>query len=82
MKLLQHDGRGALRETVVPETYYVHVQGVPATSFHVVHNLGRHPATTFVDSAGREWLGEATHLSVNELIYEIDYAMSGELTCR
>lgn len=46
---------------------YVHVQNTPATIWVVVHNLGKHPSVSVVDSAGTAWIAEVSYTDVNTL---------------
>lgn len=49
------------------ETTYVHEQGAPSAQWLIVHNLGRYPAVTTVDSAGAEQDGEVIYGSADQL---------------
>lgn len=46
---------------------YVHAQAVPSASWVVVHNLGKYPSVSVVDSAGNEWIGDVHYDSANSL---------------
>lgn len=61
--------------------YYVHEQGVPASTWTVVHGLSRFPAITVIDSAGEEVDGEFVHLSTSVAELRFTAAFSGRAVC-
>lgn len=57
---------------------YTHVQGVPASTWTIAHNLGYRPGGVLVfDSLDREVLGEVTHLDANTLTVTFTAGFSG-----
>ncbi len=60
---------------------YTHTQGTSATTWSVLHNLGKYPSVTIVDSSGNEIVGEVKHNSVNDLTVTFSTAISGKVYC-
>jgi hypothetical protein len=56
---------------------YHHVQGIPAASWVITHNLGWLPNVTVQDSGGSTVEGEITYTSVNALTITFTGAFSG-----
>lgn len=59
------------------DAYYTHSQGVAATTWTVVHNLGKFPAVTVVDSAGTTVEGTVDHIDINTLTINFAVPFSG-----
>lgn len=57
---------------------YHHIQGAPAETWYIVHNLGIYPRVTVIDSAGSVVEGDVTYLSPNELTIDFSAAFAGE----
>jgi hypothetical protein len=60
---------------------YVHNQSQAATTWDVVHNLGKYPTVDIVDSAGTVWLAAVEHVDINTLTVRLEYSMSGKAFC-
>lgn len=60
--------------------HYLHVQGTPASSWPITHNLGWEPNVTVIDSANDEVFGTVNHVSVNSLTVTFSGAFSGRAT--
>jgi hypothetical protein len=63
---------------------YVHEQLTPATSWTVVHNLGKRPAIQVWDSSGRMVEGDVVFDAsnpVNRLTITFSAAFSGKAVC-
>ena len=58
--------------------YYRHIQGTPATTWHITHTLGRYCAVTVVDSAGTVVEGDVSYLSPSEVTIDFSAAFAGE----
>jgi hypothetical protein len=56
---------------------YTHVQAVPATVWSVIHNLGRHPSVTVVDSGGTVGWCEVLYNDANSLTITVAAAFAG-----
>lgn len=56
---------------------YTHLQSVPATVWHVVHNLGLYPQVTVIDSANSVVIGDIDYLDINTLQVSFSAAFSG-----
>lgn len=50
-----------------PGAYFLHTQTGPASSWHVVHNLGRIPQVTLLGVNGFEFEADVQHNSLNDL---------------
>lgn len=54
---------------------------ISATSVHVVHNLGKYPSVTVIDSANDECEGDVVHNSINDFTVTFSAAFSGKVFC-
>lgn len=63
------------------DKHYTHDQMTASDTWTVVHNLGKFPAVSVVDSAGSEVEGLISHVSNNSLILEFSAAFSGKAYC-
>lgn len=63
------------------DKHYVHDQTLALDEWHVVHNLGKFPSVTVMDSAGTEVEGQVTHNSINDCTLNFTAPFSGEATC-
>lgn len=57
---------------------HIHTQTLASSEWLVVHNLGKHPSVSIVDSAEEEVIGEVQHTDVNSLIIRFSAAFSGK----
>jgi hypothetical protein len=57
---------------------YTHVQGSPATTWSITHNLNKYPAVSVVDSTDRVVDGEVQYLSLNTLQLLFTAGFSGK----
>lgn len=67
--------------TVAPggaDAHYRHVQSTPASTWTVVHNLGKRPAVSVVDSSGRVVIGDVIYDSDDQVRLLFSAAFSGE----
>lgn len=53
-------------------------QNTAATIWYVVHNLGRHPSVTIVDSTGREVYGDVNYIDANNITIGFNTAFGGK----
>jgi hypothetical protein len=60
-----------------PSVAYHHVQGVVASSWTIVHNLGFYPNVTVQDSTGTIVEGEITYTNPKQLTVSFQSAFSG-----
>lgn len=60
-----------------PETTYIFQQSVPSATWDIVHNLGKFPSVSVVDSAGSIVVGSVTYVSNNELTINFSAGFSG-----
>ncbi len=58
--------------------YYVHYQMVPSAEWDVVHNLGKKPSVTIVDSADNIVVGDVQYINDNEVVITFKGAFSGK----
>lgn len=56
---------------------YTHTQAIPAASWTIVHNLGKYPSITVVDSAGTRVFGDEVQVDLNTLRLDFGAAFSG-----
>jgi hypothetical protein len=60
---------------------YIHHQPFAATTWTIVHNLGRHPAAiSVIDSGGNVWITKVIHLDVNTSQAVFAFPFAGEAT--
>lgn len=52
----------------VKKPEYLHLQTFTSSRWHIVHNLGKYPQVTILDSSKRQVFGEVQHLSDSELV--------------
>jgi|TARA_R110000744_G_scaffold152260_2_gene266246 hypothetical protein len=57
---------------------YTHDQGIPSATWTVVHNLGKYPAVSVVDTGGTVVVGEITYISNNEIEILFQAAFGGK----
>lgn len=57
---------------------YVFTQGVPSTTWTIVHNLGVFPSVTVVDSGGSVQIGDVLYVSANEITLTFSAAFAGK----
>jgi hypothetical protein len=76
------DANAALAQSVehvaAQADYYVHEQSTPATTWTIVHNLGRRPLVAVTDSAGTEVMGGVLHHSNNSVELTFSSPFGGE----
>ncbi len=60
------------------DRHYTHVQGVPATVWTVIHNLGKRPAVAITDSGGNQVGGKVEHIDVNTVRLTFSFPFGGE----
>lgn len=59
-------------------SFYVHVQAVPAATWNITHGLGFHPSVTVVDSLERVVIGSVEYLDENTAQVSFIGAFSGK----
>ena len=60
-------------------TYYVHTQSTPSTSWVISHDLGYFPGgVSVVDSAGSKVYGDVVFVSENQLVINFNSAFGGK----
>lgn len=57
---------------------YTHTQAVAATTWNIVHNRGKNPSVTVVDSSDNVIYGDIQHVDNNELNIRFAAAESGK----
>lgn len=57
---------------------YVHDQAVPSDTWVIVHNLGRYPSVTVVDSAGSQFMVQIEYNSKKKLTLYMNGATTGK----
>jgi hypothetical protein len=61
--------------------FYHHVQSAAATTWTVNHGMGRHPVVSVLDSAGSQVEVSVSHVSLDQLVLTLSYAVSGTADC-
>lgn len=59
---------------------YYHDQAIPSDVWNIIHNLGKKPSVSVLDTAGTEVEGEVRHISINEVKIMFSAAFSGNAT--
>jgi hypothetical protein len=65
-------------ESLKTDSYYQHVQGVPATTWDITHNLNKNPSVTVTDSAGTVVIGQVEYLNPNQVRLTFNAGFSGK----
>lgn len=66
---------------VVGDAHYRHYQSTPADTWIVVHNLGKYPTVTVLDSANDQIDGETRYDNENQCTLIFTSAFSGTAIC-
>jgi hypothetical protein len=64
--------------TFTAKTAYVHTQTVAASVWTIIHNLGKYPSVSIVDSANDEVIGEVRYTNTNQVVVTFSAAFSGK----
>lgn len=62
----------------VSDRKYVHHQSFSSRYWNIIHNLGKKPNVTVVDSADTVCIGEIEYISDNEINISFGYEFSGK----
>jgi hypothetical protein len=62
---------------IVGQVTYTHNQSSAASSWVIVHNLGRRPSVTIVDSGGNVQIGDVLYNSDNQITVNFSAAFGG-----
>ena len=65
-------------QSLTIQTNYVHDQQVASASWVIVHNMGKKPAVSIVDTADDEVIGQVTYNSNNQLTLTFSSPVSGK----
>ena len=65
-------------QTLTVQTNYVHDQQVASASWVIVHNMGKKPSVSIVDTADDEVIGQVTYNSNNQLTLTFSSPVSGK----
>lgn len=65
-------------QSLTVQTNYVHDQQVASASWVIVHNMGKKPAVSIVDTADDEVIGQVTYNSNNQLTLTFSSPVSGK----
>jgi hypothetical protein len=60
---------------------YHHVQSTASATWTVNHMLGRHPVVSVLDSAGSQVEVSVDHVTLDQLVLTLSYAVSGTADC-
>jgi hypothetical protein len=70
-------GMVQVAKSSTPDTFFSFVQTVASAAWVVVHNLGKFPSVSVVDSSGHLVLGDVQHNSANSLTIYFSAAFAG-----
>lgn len=56
---------------------YIHEQAAASAVWEIVHNLGKYPSVTLVDSAGTQFYAEVEYNSLNQCTVYMNSAFKG-----
>lgn len=65
------------RLTNLPDTNYTHTQVSASAVWNIVHNLGKYPSVTVIDSAGSKVEGDYDYVDVNTVQLTFSAAFAG-----
>ena len=68
-------------QLITGDLHYTHYQDTPEETWYVVHNLGKNPTISVVNSAGDVIYPDIKHTSVNTCELYFKSAMSGRVFC-
>jgi len=57
---------------------HIHTQSLALSEWTIVHNLGKYPSVSIVDSSNAEVIGEVEHIDSNSLKVKFSAAFSGK----
>ena len=60
---------------------FTFTQTSPASSWTVVHGLGRYPNISYIDDLGFVWLGDVEHLDLNTAVLVFPSPRTGKAVC-
>jgi hypothetical protein len=63
--------------SIIAGATFTFEQALPAGTWSILHNLGRFPGVTVVDSAGSEVIGEVTYDDANSITVNFSAPFSG-----
>ena len=72
--------KGDKGDAGVPQ-WYTHSQIAPSDSWTVVHNLGKMPSVTIVDTAETVIYGDILFIDLNTIRIDLNYSISGKVYC-
>ena len=78
------DDRVTILEDAPPtdsDKHFVYSQTTPASIWTVIHNLGKYPAVTVVDSANTEVVGDIQYIDLNSFRITFSSDFSGKAFC-
>lgn len=61
--------------------YFAYIQSSPASSWNVVHNLGRYPNVSFIDVSGNVCLSDIEHVDINTVHLTFPSPVTGTAIC-
>lgn len=68
-------------ESGIADKHYIHEQSSASNVWNVIHNLGKNPAVSTVDSSGKVVYGNIEHITDNEMKITFNYPFSGKAYC-
>lgn len=76
IKISSAGSQGIQGEPGVDVTY-VHIQGVPATTWNVTHNLNKFPSVSIINSIDEVVYGLITYVDANNITLQFSASFSG-----
>jgi hypothetical protein len=70
-----------INTNLLNKAYYTHTQNVSSDSWIVIHNLGRIPSVSVIDSSDIEVEGAVEHINELELIITFNKTITGIAYC-
>lgn len=78
VKLYVTDSEGEPEPVAVDDVFYTHTQVSASNSWVIIHNLGKKPSVTIVDSGDNVVIGDVIYNSVDQLTVNFSAAFSGK----
>lgn len=60
------------------DSHYTHTQLAAASTWNIVHNLGKYPSVTIVDSGNNQVIGDVQFIDINTLTITFTSAFGGK----
>ena len=71
------DGSTGPQGPIGTDLHYTHTQSIASSMWTIVHNLGKYPSVSIVDSAGTLWISDVRYIDPNSLVVTFGAAFGG-----